>query len=141
MDNGQKGCSGGIIIAIIIVAALVLFNKMIIWWALGMIALIIVAVTVLIIVMSQKDKKKKQQLVTEGITLGDVDNIITQSNAKLQKIRRGYYKLDNMQMRQELDIISDRCKQIFKIVKQDPKDIKIARRDSSNSEWRATILG
>ena len=128
MDNKQSGCSVGVVIAIVAIIALVLSNKMVIWWALGIIAVIIFAIIVMLIVMNQKEKRKKQKQVVEGLTLGDVESIIKESNARLQVVRRGYYKLDDIGMREELDTISDRCKQIFKIVKEDPKDIKIARR-------------
>ncbi|MCK5130026.1 MAG: 5-bromo-4-chloroindolyl phosphate hydrolysis family protein [Clostridiales bacterium] len=128
MQNKQSGCSVGVVAAIVVVIALVLFNKMIIWWALGIIGLIIIAVVIMLIFVNQKDKKKKKQPVAEGITLGDVERFIKKSNIRLQAVRRGYYKLDDISMREELDTISDRCKQIFKMVKQDPKDIKIARR-------------
>ena len=128
MDNGNQGCFGGIIIAIIAIIALFLFKSMLIWWVIGIIAFVIVMLAAVIIIMNRREKKKKQQQVAEGVTLGDVEKIIAKSNSHLQEIRRGYYKLDDIMMREELDIITDRCKQIFKIVKQDPKDIKAARR-------------
>jgi 5-bromo-4-chloroindolyl phosphate hydrolysis protein len=71
---------------------------------------------------------RKKKVVAEGMTVADVDNIIKQSNAQLQEICRNYYKLKDPEMQKELDAISNQFRQIFKIIKEDPKDIKNARR-------------
>ena len=66
--------------------------------------------------------------MAEGMTVADVERIIKESNKQLQEIRRNYYKLKDTEMQKELDMISNLFRQIFKIVNEDPKDIKAARR-------------
>lgn len=128
MQDNKSGCSiVGIVIIIIAIAAIFIFNDFLKWILIGL-GILIAAFIVLIIILNQKDKKKKQILVAEGMTAGDVERILKESNNKLQEIRRNYYKLKDTDMQKELDLISDQFRQIFKIIKADPKDIKSARR-------------
>lgn len=128
MQDNKSGCSVvGIAIVIVAVIAILIFSDFLKWILIGL-GIIVAAFIVLIIILNQKDKKKKQILVAEGMTAGDVERILKESNNKLQEIRRNYYKLKDSDMQKELDAISNQFRQIFKIVKEDPKDIKSARR-------------
>ncbi len=128
MPEKGSGCSiAGIAIIAAIVIGVVVFRDFF-KWILIIGGILIIAFVALVVVLNQKDKKKKQEIVAEGMTAGDVDKVLKDSNAKLQEIRRNYYKLKDSDMQKELDLISDQFRQIFKIVKEDPKDIKSARR-------------
>lgn len=128
MQNNKTGCSVGLIILIATVVVLMFAFKNLFWWLLGIVLFIIVAVIIALLVYNSREKKKKEELVTDGVTVGDVDAYILKSESRLQSIRRNYYKLKDDDMRRELDLISDRFKKITKIVKDDPTDFKVARR-------------
>ena len=128
MQNNKTGCSVGLIILIATVVVLMFAFKNLFWWLLGIVLFIIVAVIIALLVYNAREKKKKEELVTDGVTVGDVDAYILKSESRLQSIRRNYYKLKDDDMRRELDLISDRFKKITKIVKDDPTDFKVARR-------------
>jgi len=128
MQNNKTGCSIGILIAIAALVVLLFAFKNLFWWFLGIIGFILFVGVVLLLIYNSREKKKKEQLVTDGITVGDVDAYILKSSSKLQAIRRSYYKLKDDDMRKELDLISDRFKKISKIIKDDPTDFKAARR-------------
>jgi 5-bromo-4-chloroindolyl phosphate hydrolysis protein len=102
--------------------------KNLFWWLIGIIVFIIIIGGILLIIYNSREKKKKEQLVTDGVTVGDIDNYIHKCSSRLQTIRRNYYKLKNDDMRKELDLISGRFKKITTIIKDDPKDFKAARR-------------
>lgn len=128
MQDKKSGCSLlGIVAVVVVVAAMIIFSDFIKWILIGF-GIIVAGLVVLIIVLGQKEKKKKKEIVAEGMTLGDVESIINESNARLQALRRNYYKLKDTEMQKELDLISNLFRQMFKIVKEDPKDIKAARR-------------
>ena len=128
MQNNKTGCSVGLIILIATVVVLMFAFKNLFWWLLGIVLFVIVAVIIALLVYNAREKKKKEELVTDGVTVGDVDAYILKSESRLQSIRRNYYKLKDDDMRRELDLISDRFKKITKIVKDDPTDFKVARR-------------
>ena len=128
MQNNKTGCSIGLLIAVGALVVLLFAFKNLFWWFLGIIIFIIAATLVLLLVYNSREKKKKETLVTDGVTVGDVDAYIHKSESRLQAIRRNYYKLKDDGMRKELDLISDRFKKIAKIVKDDPTDFKAARR-------------
>ncbi len=128
MQEKGSGCSVfAVAIVVVAVAAAIIFKDFFKWILIGLGVLVAVFI-ILIIILNQKDKKKKQALVAEGLTVADVERIIKESNERLQSIRRNFYKLKDAQMQKELDLISNQFRQIFKIVKEDPKDIKSARR-------------
>lgn len=128
MQNNKTGCSIGLLIALAAFVVLLFAFKNLFWWFIGIIVFTFVIGAALLIVYNSREKKKKEKLVTDGITVGDVDDYILKSSSKLQAIRRNYYKLKDDDMRKELDLISDRFKKIAKIIKDDPSDFKVARR-------------
>ncbi len=128
MQNNKTGCSIGLLIAIAALVVLLFAFKNLFWWFLGIIVVVIFAAIVLLLIYNSREKKKKEKLVTDGVTAGDVDVYIHKSESRLQSIRRNYYKLKDDDMRKELDLISGRFKKITKIIKDDPKDFKVARR-------------
>lgn len=128
MRDNKTGCSVGFILVIAAVVILMFAFKNLFWWLLGIVLFLVALVVVGFLVYNSKEKKKKEKIVTDGVTAGDVDEYIRKSSARLQAIRRNYYKLKDDEMRRELDLISDRFKQITKIIKEDPTDFKVARR-------------
>lgn len=128
MQEKGSGCSIAVIVVIAAIVVGVIFFKEFIKWILIIGAVLVLAFAIILFILNQKEKKKKQEIVAEGMTAGDVQNIIKDSNSKLQEIRRNYYKLKDTDMQKELDAISAQFRQIFKIVNEDPKDIKSARR-------------
>ncbi len=128
MQNNKTGCSIGLLIAIAAIIVLLFAFKNLFWWLIGIIIFVVVIGAVLLLIYNSKEKRKKEQVVTDGITIGDVSAYILKSESKLQAIRRNYYKLKDDDMRKELDLISDRFKKITKIIKDDPTDFKVARR-------------
>lgn len=128
MQNNKTGCSIGLLIAVAALVVLLFAFKNLFWWLLGIIIFLVVAGAILLFVYNAREKKKKEELVTDGVTVGDVDAYILKSESRLQAIRRNYYKLKDDDMRRELDLISDRFKKISKILKEDPTDFKAARR-------------
>ena len=127
MQDGRTGCSAVVIVVIGVVALLLILTGLMKWVLIGA-GLLVAGVIVLLLVLNHKDKMRKKEIVAEGMTVADVESIIKKSNAQLQEIRRSYYKLKDPEMQKELDAISNQFRQIFKIIKEDPKDIKIARR-------------
>jgi 5-bromo-4-chloroindolyl phosphate hydrolysis protein len=128
MQDKKSGCSlVGIVALVVVVGAMIVFSDFIKWILIGF-GIIVAGLITLLIVLTQKEKKKKRQVVAEGTTLGDVERIIKESEARLQALRRNFYKLKDTRMQNELDLISNLFRQMFKIVKEDPKDIKAARR-------------
>ena len=128
MQDKKSGCSlFGIVALVVVVGAMIIFSDFLKWILIGFGVLVAGLVTALI-VLSRKEKKKKKQIVAEGTTLGDVERIIKEGEARLQALRRNFYKLKDTKMQNELDLISNLFRQMFKIVKEDPKDIKAARR-------------
>ncbi|MCD6322320.1 MAG: 5-bromo-4-chloroindolyl phosphate hydrolysis family protein [Clostridiales bacterium] len=128
MQNNKTGCSVGLLIVVAAVIVLLFAFKNLFWWLIGIITFIIIMGAAFLLIYNSKEKKKKEQVVTDGITVGDISAYILKSESKLQSIRRNYYKLKDDDMRKELDLISDRFKKITKIVKDDPTDFKVARR-------------
>ncbi len=128
MKNNKTGCSIGLLITIAALVVLIFAFKNLFWWFLGIIALFVISAVVALLIYNSKEKQKKAKIVTDGVTVGDVDAYILKSKSKLQTIRRNYYKLKDDDMRKELDLISDRFKQITMIIKDDPSDFKVARR-------------
>ena len=127
MQDGKTGCSAVVIVIIGVIALLLILTGLMKWVLIGA-GLLVAGIIALLLVLNHKDKVRKKKVVAEGMTVADVDNIIKQSNAQLQEIRRNYYKLKDPEMQKELDAISNQFRQIFKIIKEDPKDIKTARR-------------
>ncbi len=127
MQDGRTGCSAVVIVVIGVVALLLILTGLMKWVLIGA-GLLVAGVIVLLLVLNHKDKMRKKEIVAEGMTVADVESIIKKSNAQLQEIRRSYYKLKDPEMQKELDAISNQFRRIFKIIKEDPKDIKIARR-------------
>ena len=128
MQNNKTGCSVGLLIVVAAVIVLLFAFKNLFWWLIGIITFIIIMGAAFLLIYNSKEKKKKEQVVTDGITVGDISAYILKSESKLQSVRRNYYKLKDDDMRKELDLISDRFKKITKIVKDDPTDFKVARR-------------
>lgn len=128
MQNSKTGCSIGLLIAVAALVVLLFAFKNLFWWLLGIILFLVASGAILLVIYNAREKKKKEELVTDGVTMGDVDAYIHKSESRLQSIRRNYYKLKDDDMRRELDLISDRFKKIFKILKEDPTDFKAARR-------------
>ncbi len=128
MSNSKAGCSAGIFVAIAVFVILLFAFKNFIWWFLGISAVLIILAAILLFNYNKKNKKDKEALVAEGVTKGAVDSYLAQSSARLQSIRRNYYKIKDEDMRREIDLLTDRYKQIAKIVKDDPADFKPARR-------------
>ena len=127
MQDGKTGCSAAVIVIIGVVALLLILTGLMKWVLIGA-GLLVAGIIALLLVLNHKDKMRKKEIVAEGMTVADVDTIIKKSNAQLQEIRRNYYKLKDPEMQKELDAISNQFRQIFKIVKEDPSDIKNARR-------------
>lgn len=128
MKSNKAGCSAGIFAAVIVFIILLFAFKNFIWWFLGISAVLVAVVAVLLVIYNKKSKQKARTPVADGVTMGDVDTYLSESSAKLQAIRRSYYKIKDEDMRREIDLLTDRYKQIAKIVKDDPSDFKPARR-------------
>jgi len=128
MQNNKTGCSVGFIIVIAAVVVLMFAFKNLFWWLLGIVLFLVVAVAIILFVYNSREKKKKEKIITDGVTAGDVNEYIHKSGSRLQAIRRNYYNLKDDGMRRELDLITDRFKKISKIIRDDPKDFKAARR-------------
>lgn len=128
MRSNKTGCSVGLLLSVATVVILMFAFKNLFWWLLGIIVFTVAAGGILLLIYNSKEKKKKERIVTDGVTAGDVDDYILRSKSRLQGIRRNYYKLKDDDMRKELDLISERFKQLAKIVKDDPSDFKVARR-------------
>jgi 5-bromo-4-chloroindolyl phosphate hydrolysis protein len=107
---------------------LFLFFKNFFFWILGIAGALIAIFIIMLISSSYKEKKKKENASVQGLKADDIDSYISNCKDKLQQIRRNYYKIDDLKMREELDTISDLCRKIFKIVKEDPQDLKMAKR-------------
>ena len=128
MQNNKTGCSIGLLIAVGVLVVLLFAFRNLFWWLLGIIVFVVAAAFILLLIYNTRERGKKGKIVTDGVTVGDVDAYIHKSESRLQAIRRNYYKLKDDDMRKELDLISDRFKKIAKIVKDDPTDFKAARR-------------
>ncbi|MFO7612307.1 MAG: 5-bromo-4-chloroindolyl phosphate hydrolysis family protein [Clostridia bacterium] len=128
MKNSKAGCSVGFLVAAAIFIIVLFAFKNLLWWMLGILVVFAISASVMLAVYNSRQKKMKKRFVTEGVTEGDVDRFISESNLRLQSIRRNYYKLRDDGMRKELDLISDRYKQITRIIKEDPADFKSGRR-------------
>ncbi|MBN2557423.1 MAG: 5-bromo-4-chloroindolyl phosphate hydrolysis family protein [Clostridia bacterium] len=128
MKTSKAGCSVGFLVAAAIFIIILFAFKNLIWWMLGILIVFTISASIMLVAYNSKQKKMKKRFVTEGVTEGDIDRFISESNLRLQSIRRNYYKLRDDGMRNELDLISDRCKQISKIIKDDPADFKAGRR-------------
>ena len=128
MRDNKTGCSVGLLLSVATVVILMFAFKNLFWWLLGIIIFTVAAGAILLLTYNSKEKKKKERIVTDGVTAGDVDDYILRSKSRLQVVRRNYYKIKDDAMRKELDLISDRFKQMTKIIKDDPTDFKAARR-------------
>lgn len=128
MGDSRKGISGGLFFLIIIAVVLFIFFRNIFFWVIGIAGVIIAILVIALITSSYEGKRKKEKRVAEGLTTDDIDGYIRNCKDKLQQIRRNYYNIDDLKMREELDAISDLFRKIFKIIKEDPKDFKMARR-------------
>jgi len=128
MQEKRGGCSlFAVALLVVAVGVMIIFNDLIKWILVGL-GVIVAVLIIMLIILNQKQKQKKKTVVAEGITVADVDLILKENKAKLQNIRRSFYRLKDTGMQNELDLISNLFKQIFKIVEEDPKDIKAARR-------------
>lgn len=120
MDNNF----GEIIAVIIGIGLIVLFFRyfLVIVLILGLIA------AIYFIAKGIKNKKDDNVIVVEGHTHGDIDSYTTNTNKRIQDLRRYYYKIKGDDLRNMLDNVTASFKKLMKALKDDPVDFPIIRR-------------